>query len=469
MYMLILGLPLQIFSIWWLYKKHGMAVTRTTGFVFLLVCFIYHGVTEILQLFAGSSYYAEFVSGFARNVWMLYVSAAMAIFALVFGETFKPRPRADADQVRAELTPLSSLLQFGFCAVLLIGCIGIIYGYGNQGYFLSGIAAQYFLLSLLAVSAMANVYSRGRLSLLIAVCEAGVILGFTDSRLTLIMVVLCHFLFSNRHGIRHPKWLLITGAVAALLLFLTVSQMREAFGRDEQVSVRERLDRLVSGGTSLNLTTINRAIAEAASRIDGNSFGAAIFDALHEGRAGYAGFTPLLSLLRLSIPNFIDTGKHESGEAIEDKRVIAWMYAMPMGSDYLAAVFGTLYSYYGLYSLIPGTLLLALALGKIDTWLQSHFEPKGIVLWAAIFICFAFVEQGMRIIFISLRGSLLLFFGLWIVDRLAGNSFPAAADGSDGDGSRRSGWEVGWGGTRRSPLETVAVPTALSRRGRTRR
>ena len=142
MYMLILGLPLQIFSIWWLYKKLGMAVTMTTGFVFLLVCFIYHGVTEILQLFAGSSYYAEFVSGFARNVWMLYVSAAMAIFALVFGKTFKPRPPGGADQVRTELTPLSSLLQFGFCAVLLIGCIGIIYGYGNQGYFLSGIAAM---------------------------------------------------------------------------------------------------------------------------------------------------------------------------------------------------------------------------------------------------------------------------------------------------------------------------------------
>ena len=418
-FIVVCCLGIQSFAVYWQLRRHWRRATTTVGFWFLVACVLYHGVTELLQLAVGGSPYGELVSMTGRLIWLVYVSLAILLFSFVFSQSLRKRKVKSVASVRRMLHGKTEYLEFAICLAALVFCVAVIGGSSGRTHFVVGIVAQYFLPLLITTSAMANVYTRCRLSILLVGLQVVAVLLMTDSRTTIVMVIVAHFVLAHRHGLRHRRWLLFSGVIIGAILFLGISQKRATFGRDDRITQKERFERLLKEIGNVDFAILRHSVIEVAGRIDGNSFAAIIVDALRIRKSEYVGMEPLWALARLAVPSFIDTEKHRRGKILEDEGVIGEAYGFPPGIDYLPSLLGTVFSYYGEFSLVIGVIVLAIALGKIDTWLQSHYEPKAVLLWAQLFICFSLIEQGMRAIIVAFRGTLLLFLLFLAIDLLA--------------------------------------------------
>lgn len=246
------------------------------------------------------------------------------------------------------------------------------------------------------------------------------LLALMGNRLSVAAALIMLLSSATRYGIsvrfKH-FWAMV---LLIAIISLSISAVRVDFGRDvfkEDVSERSAAlaSSLSSANNSQNRTS--QVIDDFIYRFDGNAFGGMLYTRL-KSLYQPAGLRPLWNNVLLSVPSFLYPNKLAAEVyMIEEESFMIYHYTLPIHIDFLPTTLGIIFGYYG----TPFLLIVAIGLGfifaMIDHWLQKSTTLFSLLIGMALTYCVIFMEQGLRVYFITFRGTLALFIILSIIQK----------------------------------------------------
>lgn len=401
----------------YVFLKYGRQSVWRVGLCFLYLCAIYHGLVEVLISLGAESAYRDLIYEKYVTQWIGALTVALYTYTAVYvvlARRWMPRLRPSASELTAPAARSSRVVIFSVAVI----CVILIRFQSGTGALLGGLIDQFLLISLITSGALLNYYTSGRLFFVVIALQGAALLTTTDSRGTMLVLIVANIIACNFLGVRLRKKTIVLIAVFGGIYYLAVTSARTLLGREmiAQASFFERASAI--GATPLGEgVRATVAINELAGRIDGNSFAALILESRAESGTENIGLIPLISLVRLATPSALSPSKHLQG-SLEDEAIIVEHYGLPKDIDYLPTILGTLYAYYGIPSLIVGAILIAIMTAALDSWIEKRRDTKRIWLLVSAAVCFLLIEQGLRIFFVLLRGSIVIFIILVAIEKL---------------------------------------------------
>lgn len=397
---------------------------RHTGALFVCIAVVFHGVTEIVQaLFPGRNEYRTVVDRHVLDDWVLWVSAAILVYAVVYALML----RAGKGEQAAQPVDVSSLslpwLAGATLPLLALSLTGAGVssgqaGQSNDGYVAGGLAVQFTLFLVAVVGALAIARFGRRWTLLILLAEVAV-LSLIGARLDILAGCLLVLYGAAVAGVRltRRQTAIIVAAVIVLAASLSSARVvagRAAFQGQESISVRAQA--LVDGLVSLpSAQTLNAVADEFVYRFDGNSFGALVLDSLEHGRPP-VGATTVVNNLKLAVPSFVNSSKLTTDiTARSEETYFDQHFGLPTGFDYLPGVFSSWVGYGGPWVLLALAALLAAVLAGLDRWVLRGSSPLTLILGMGVVQAALFYERGTEGIVLTLRGVLVVAIVLRLV------------------------------------------------------
>lgn len=421
---IVLGLALQVASLAVVFLAYGARAFRRPGLYLLLSALVYHGVTEVGQTVGSPSEVRSVTTPDSVAKWTTVVGISMLAFAIAYvGLVGRSNVRAEvpamSHEVRTRLLRAFDWRVFAIPSLVLV-VLTARAGAPTPGVQNSGGFAGQFLIPIISLATINFVASR-RSRIVPAVVVELLLVTVAGSRLGVVTTGVVTLFGLMLLGVRPTKREAVICLLAVGVLGVTVSAARNQVSREAITAASSPLARLqiiasgawgaLKGDEAPDLT----ASEPFASRIDGNTFPAAIMDALQSGRDG-TGLTTLANDVQLAIPSFLYPSK--LGTSLQDrseKEYIDNYYGLGISTDFLPTQFGIMVSYYGPFWLPMLAVLLASIFAIGDRMMiRPTFAGFLTPLW--LVQCALTYERGMDVYFLTARGFVVILAGMLVFD-----------------------------------------------------
>lgn len=413
--LLAFGLFLQLLAVFLVLKQTGRRWLSYTGVLFVIFAFVFHGLAEIIQfIFPGHNFYRQLVSQSDIDAWVLIVSLAIFTFSLVYSFILKTKSKVLVNE--PQQFPSTELVDWRLVALATIPgyIIAISASSTAAGYWISGLIEQ-FLIFGIVLSFLLYLLKHEKMLIPVMFAQT-ILLTLMGSRLSVAAALIMLLSAAIRYGISVRFKHIFAMLLLIAAISISISSARVDFGRDVFTeSVSERSIALASSFTSANPSQngASKVIDDFIYRIDGNAFGGMIYARLKSGINQPAGLRPLFNNLLLSVPTFLNSNKLATEvHMLEEESYMILHYALPMGIDFLPTTLGIIFGYYGTPLLLIVAVVLGFIFASADIWLQRSTTLSSLLIGIALTYCIAFMEQGLRVYFLTFRGALILFIFL---------------------------------------------------------
>jgi len=428
---LLAAISLQTVALVIVVFRAGRSSMTTSGVVFLLMAWLYHGGAEIANVLApGWNPYRQLVSEETIAAVSLMCGAAMCAFAIAYALIYRPQ---QLSRETIQRTPASVLDDWRLlsivCLPLYILSLRPVENRPDLGYWASGLIDQFVILAFVLLSLalskpvwqpIASVATAGPRSLAILVVQS-MALAMTGTR-TAVGIALAMYISARARFLRarDRQKTLAFGAAVLFIAIIVISSSRDLAGRDAMVLGATNRGRSLAMGLAslLNPTAVNEGLlADSIYRIDGNSFTALILDGQNSGTPPL-GMQLLINAALVSVPSAIFPSKLDLPvEARNEKAFIISQYSLP-AIDYVPTLFSMLLASFGMWGMVIAASVLGAGYATLDSWFSRFTSTRSIILSLGLVQCALQIEQGMAIYFIVFRGVLLIIFLASIVDWL---------------------------------------------------
>lgn len=418
---LIVGWALQITSAILVFIVFRGGAFRRLGIYLILAVITYHGLTEVVQRFAGfsdmrSAAQPEYVAG-----WVLLSGAALLCFSLVYVAVSSRRADVREGGLHLERGRLLRVLDWRILGLLSIPLLATIASGAYQGGAAAaqgakvtvttstGLAGQ-FLVPLLVLTTISFVASGSNRRLgpgFLLEMLAFLLTGSRQSLLAGAGMTLFGLMLLGRRPTRRQ---VIIGLAVVALLGLAVNTSRAQVGRDrfnQASSATERIKVLAEGDLAAlkgdEPLYASSSTQSLGSRIDGNTFPSAVLAELDRGKP-VLGLTTFLNDVRLAVPSFLNKQKLSQDVTTRSEKVyIKQAYGLGLPIDFLPTQMGAMLPYYGPWGLplLMGLLGLLFAAGDR---LMTRPTMVGFLVPLGLLQCALYYEQSMDVYPLAARG-----------------------------------------------------------------
>ena len=417
-------LQLVVLSLFW--RRWGMKSFGRLGFYFIGMATLFHGVTEIIQfLLPDLNFYRTLIEDDASLlVWVVYATIANVFFcgSYIFVDKRLRRRVLCFPEVRGQgMRPDSA----SFIACIFLAVLGVLVFVLNSagiatGYLAEGLVGQFLLMTVFTAGVVVVQSSGGRgyyfvLLMMLGFCF---IIG-QRSYLVAAGLSMIYSLYRLNYRVRFRAVFLMVGLV--FMSTTAIIAVRSSFGREFfQGSYTDRRGAVSAGeGFGGQQSTRASLFEDIAYRIDGNSLASLIQQRQSNGYP-MMGLVSFWSNVRLAVPSFLNPGKVQLDvREIEERGYIQSYYDVDYGIDFLLPLYGGMFSYYGVFSLVAGCLLFGAFYAFLDWRLhQSATVASTFIALGALF-CVVLMEQGLRVYFTNFRGLVPLALLFLVIDRVS--------------------------------------------------
>jgi len=431
---LLFGLFLQLAAVGLVLSRVRRRRLGYTGILFVLMSFIYHGLTEIAQvMFPGLNHYRTMVSQEYIDRWMLIISSAILVFAVVY--FLRLRPVSKREQVSPSPTRLGLVdWRRGIAIVLALQVfLFLITARFNLGYWgglITEMLPAFTILSLLEL-----LYAKqGRYLIPVLVLQAG--LGaLSGARAAILFAVLTLLAVLVRYGVSIRWRSLLLPGVIGLVFMLAISGMRAVIGRSafSAQTNEERIQSLWTGMEYLLKNGLSSDILHNfAYRFDGNSYSGLVMASYQDG-AKPAGWTPLLNNFLLAVPSFVNPKKleaellklNEENYLVDHFRLPAYWVNEQTGEitgdfiDYIPTTWGILFGAFGSTGIWIVAAMLGWLYAAADNWIQRSKSLFAVLCGIGLTATTVGIEIGVRNYVLTFRAILALFLVLFLLRQFA--------------------------------------------------
>ena len=403
---MMLGLLLQIASVMLLRCRLGKTWLRRPTVILVLASVVYQGVSPVLLAFPSIGAQDNFRLGVAPSYTdeaVLVTSAGMLAFTMAY---LLSRPER-AQPRQAHWAPLARALDWRLLALACAPLAVLTYeGRGYNGGLPIGegapsatVVASSFFVILMALTAFGLVLSKGPHWFLPVLAAQSLLLAAAGERLPVItdaivlIVLLCHA------GLEPSARQLQAAGALTVLAILAIGGVRAQEGR----SLYERDNGLGARAAALatglgSVGTSHGLLTEAAVRLDGNSFAAAVLQSESYGQSRLSPAAVPESFL-LAVPDALWPSKltHEST-------------MNPVANDWGLQNVNFLSGFAGMYLgclSLPWLIAFLAALGGLagrgERWLLRSYSPGRFVMLAGALSAALFYEAGIPAMLVELR------------------------------------------------------------------
>lgn len=415
----------------WYYKRNSV---WKVGFVFLLVTFVFHSVTELLGALSGSVWVSRTsVSRSAVDSWIVVVSLAIFLFCLahIVTSAIASRKRV-RQQTESPWSERSVFLPWRTSVVIGVATLGAsmsgdLWDPMELGvsplyvYFTIGLARDLVWIApaLAGVSVVWALSGRFYSLTLAALLTSTFLIG---SR-SIVLAAGVLFIYGCKWAGVQVGWKrLVASALATLVVAASVSLLRIGVGREALVQAPgpiSRIQLLVEALSPAASTPAKTAPSRTpldipepiGQRVDGNSISAAITERQAQGVSGL-GLSSVLLELRLSVPSFLYPTK--TATPVEErgaKALIRHHYQLttpPFPADVLVTQSGAALAYGGVVGLLGGAALLGVGIGMLDLAVLRRRTALPIVIGLGGLLCALAYEQTIYVYATTARSVALL-------------------------------------------------------------
>lgn len=461
---LLLGLVLQAGSVALLFLALGRSVLRRVGPYFIFSALVYHGLTEIVQVVTGqSSKYRGFSTPGGIDTWTVVVGAAMLIFSLTYvlvvrAQEDQPVLGAPEVPVEVDIARVVRTLDWRVLTLVSLPLIAVI---GTEAFRIgdqtglspvessaqAGLAHQFLTLVLVLATISYVLSHQGRVVLPLLVQLA--VMGLVGSRLD-VFVAAATTLFGLAFLRRTPSVRQVFTVLAVVgTLALAITGARNDVGRPNfaAAGLGERIPLLFTGAIN-TLAGVEPTYAgqtqPLGERLDGNSFAAAVLDALDGGRDP-VGLTTAVNSLSLAVPSFLNPEKLTTDLELRSEKVYLNAHlGIGIPGDFLPTQLGSLLGWFGPIGLMVLAGILGLAIGIAERFLRSKLTPSRLILTLTLFLCVMSYPTSTETWPIEFRGAFLAVAVVFLIERSRRYQRP---------GRPTTGWRRRW------RPQTSATPT----------
>ena len=402
-----------------------------TGFLFLVMAVLYHGVTEIAQaLFPGHNFYRLLISQSELNHSVMILSSGILVFAVTYVFVSRIRISRFSPLRNSYVPPQWRLPPWQFMlAVAAPLYFATLIGQRNSamGYWLTGLSDQFLMLTLAMATLVFLIHFRGRFLLVVMPLQiALLVLIGQRATVAVALVMVLSALARSRIRIKPGQAAVLIGVLVAGVLSISLTRLvagREAF---QEATLASRLGAVTSSLQDLfagkQSDTGRGILDDFVYRFDGNAFPALISGALDAGIAP-AGFGTIANNMALVIPQFLNPVKLQSTlESRDEEYFTVYHYGLPGADlsppiDYLPTTLTMFYSYYGLVIYLILVPLAGTAFAVIDKWLWQRNDLVRVTVGLALTYCVLYFEQGTTVYFVVFRGVLIFVFVIFALNR----------------------------------------------------
>lgn len=417
--LVIFGLFLQTVAV-------GLVLMRTrnrplayTGTLFVLMSFLYHGATEVMQaLFPGMNLYRDMVSQSVIDKWVVLFSLAILIFALVYCLRLRPISRQSEGAAKSP-----ELIDWRLGAALVVPAyVMTLTGLGKStlGYWTAGLISE-FLGIIVILTLLAFLFKFGSRylvpTLLVLVIVGSLIGGRYAVIISSLVLLACLYRYKFTIPKKHLAVLIIIGILGVFI----ISAMRAEVGRFtfSAQTYGERIRSLAIGLQNLlNQGLSPKVLEDFVYRFDGNAFSGMVYLAFE---AGYkpTGPTPLLHNFDLAIPSFLNPYKLTGDiyQLNEENYIVRhfdireeWNPGYMI--DYIPTVWGILFAAWGRGGLLVVAIILGWFYAVADNWLLRSHTLIAVLVGIGLTITTLTLEVGVRAYILTARNIAALFLCL---------------------------------------------------------
>ncbi len=417
----LFGLTLQIIAVLVTLAYLRSRWLASSGGLFVVVAFVYHGLSEIVQrVFPGHNFFRSFAFLTRADVddWSVLAGGAMLCFAAAY--LFAFIGLAPRRQQAASLPTVSRVPIWG----ILLG-LGVL----SQLAVLSGLEGGYWMASFtgylgrlfLVMGCAGLVLRKGPAYAVPVALGSSMLLALGGTRSAVVLNVVLMLIILKRLNVPVRLSRLLALGLAVVLLVVLISAARVRSGRlNEQLGTQALADRLywLSSGSqvaSAGSRWLTKLSDDFTYRFDGNAFPALVGADLRL-RHATPGLASFWRNFMLMVPSALMPGK-----LLQDPRMLfeenfsVTFYRLPEDVDYLPMTFGILYTYYAAPGLLAFALLLGLIYGGVDHLAIRPRSVFALLLGTTFSIAAMGMEQGTTIYFDSLRTLVVYFALVWSV------------------------------------------------------
>jgi hypothetical protein len=423
-----LGLGLELLSLAVVFGAHRVGSFRRPGFYLLIFAFAYHGVTELGQLVTGvPSAQRAVVSADSVGLWTVVVGLSMLAFALVYVAFGRSRTTKDRPDVwtAEELAPLLRALDWrillGISLILLV--LTARGGVPTNVAATSGGFAGQFLVPIVSLAAISFVVSHRSRWIVPTVAVELFAITIAGSRLDVIAAGGVTLFGLMLFGVRPSRRQAVASLLVVLALSVSLDAARTEVGRTAITAASSPIARvqIIAAGAFNSLTSNRTAGTQGsgeplAARLDGNSFPAAIMNALSAKGLNNIGLTTLLNDVRLAVPSSLDPGKLQTNILDRsEKGYIDNYYNLGIRTDFIPTQLGSMVAYYGPF----GLPVLAALLGGLFAFgdrMMAHRTFAGFLVPLWLVQCALTYERGMETYPIAARGVAVILAAMLAID-----------------------------------------------------
>jgi hypothetical protein len=422
-----LALTLQFVSVALLRLFLGKAWLRRPGTLLVLASVVYDGISQVLLSFPSISQWDTFRNGIQPGFIAeadLLMSAGMLAFTVAYLLTCGPRREAPAAPEEAALA--ARVLDW---RILALACLPLaVLTYEGRGYntamttgagagLATSTAAGFFVL-LAVLAAFAFLLRHGTRWFLPVLAAQSVVLAAAGERSPVVIDAIVLALLLAWSG-RRPAGRQVSAAVLlTVVAVLAIAGVRAEQGRSlftSRAGFGARVSALGAGVTASAVTGTPGLAAQAAGRLDGVSFAAAIVEAEHSGQPRLAAAGVPGSLL-IAVPSAAWHSK------VQDAAVNPYQTEI---NDFGLQQVNYLPSLPGLYAgLLPMPWLvmflgaLGVAWALAERWVLRCQSPARMVMLAGMLTAALHYEEGLPAMLVVMRSAAVVAVLAWLAVRM---------------------------------------------------
>lgn len=383
-------------------------------YVLLAWCaLIYHGLSEMIIRFSGAESLALYrVPRESVDRGALAASLGLVAMTLAYCVASKPTEfstTASFDELRHDF-------DWRYLAIPAVPLL--LYTYAGQGYITGsplqgeglsseGFASQ-FLLPLMVMTSFGFLVRHPRQFAVIVAAQA-LMMAMAGQRLEVLIASVAVWLLARRIGIRPSRPQLVALALAGVMLTLSISSIRASSGRNVFYSdsgAASRVEALWEGIANPSIESVNGGglVAEAALRLDSNTWAGAVSSAISSGW-GPIGLRPLQMSLITAVPSVIFVDKVSSLDIMDRNVELAQIQQLGLPDiDYLPGHLTSFMGATGITGMIIMNSVVGLVLGVLDRIALGRKTPLRLLGLAYLALAALLFERGLDYYLIAARG-----------------------------------------------------------------
>jgi len=418
--LLALGLFLQFCAVVVVFFRVGRRWLSHVGALFVFVSFVYHGLTEIIQMiFPDRNMYRTLSKQQDIDSWIIVISVAILIFASIYSLTLRPLSQEKYNQNKITLL-LQKIPDWRLILIITLPGFWINLSGQDYGYWINNLFSYLtgFAILIASVSFLLKTKPTYVVPVLLVQSVAFALYG---ARIAVVLNAFVLLSVLMRMGVRIKfQQIAFIGLLVGIIILL-ISAARMVSGRldqqEDEASTKARIGWLATGIQGIvNIDILmGQVIDDFVYRFDGNSMNAMVNQKLQQGRHP-AGLQSLWNNFFLMVPSFIHPKKLETEKIfLFEEDYTVWHYDLPSGIDYIQGTWGALFSYYGTTGLLIVAGILGCLYAILDMWLHRKKSLLSLIMGIGFTYTALFMEFGILGYFGTFRSLLFLYLLLIMI------------------------------------------------------